>query len=124
MMASSFNTMGMGTGSFEFYDFSDNSGGKSGGGAEPKKPEHHVTNTFQYDKNSAGNNMATGTDTVTETLIYNTSSENDQGQAVYTTTVVEVAMEIDAEANVSDSATKTVKETITKIGRASCRERV
>src|SRR5690606_21717783 len=103
----------MQTGAFEFYDFSDNSGSQPGGGGEPKKPEHHVTNTFQYDKNSAGNNMATGTDTVTETLIYNTSSENDQGQAVYTTTVVEVAMQIDAEANVSDSATKTVKETIT-----------
>src|SRR5690606_39461567 len=103
----------MQTGAFEFYDFSDNSGSQPGGGGEPKKPEHHVTNTFQYDKNSAGNNMATGTDTVTETLIYNTSSENDQAQAVYTTTVEEVAVAIDAEEKVSDSAEKPVQE-ITK----------
>lgn len=54
--------------------------------------------------------MQTGTNTITETLIYNTSSENDQGQAVYTTTVVEIIIKIDAEANVSNAATKTVKK--------------
>nr|WP_256259926.1 hypothetical protein [Winogradskyella luteola] len=78
----------------------------------PKKNSRTIVNTFKYDTNAAGNKIKTGTDTVTDTHTYNTSSKNDLGQSVYTTTVVSSSLTVDAKANISDTASVEVKTTV------------
>ena len=82
-------------------------------GEDPPKNNRTIINTFEYDTNNVGNKIDSGTDTVTETLTYNTSDKNDLGQSVYTNTVVTVALTIDAKGNISDTASKEVMETTT-----------
>lgn len=78
----------------------------------PKKNRRTIVNTFKYDTNAAGNKIKTGTDTVTDTHTYNSSSKNDLGQSVYTTTSVSSSLTVDAKANIGDTASVEVKITV------------